>query len=128
MVLDWRFDGDAAGGVLDASGYGHHGKFFGAITRVTDGDRTVLELDGKSHIWPLQTPGLALEPPYTMVYDLSPEAAGNVELFSASFQFGMSLEFSTAGYRLLYRNAGGKPFYSKPCIVPAGMNTALCAV
>jgi len=110
VVLRWTADG-AAGGVMDASGYGHHGRCFGNVQRVTDGKRQVLELDGKSHIWPLQTANLTLKPPYTMVYDLKPESEGM--LFYAGFQYGIRLEGKGPKMVLQYRNAGGKPFNSK---------------
>ena len=49
VVLRWGGEG-APDGVLDASGYGHHGKFFGGAGWVQEGDRRVVALDGDGYI------------------------------------------------------------------------------
>ncbi|MBM4094692.1 MAG: hypothetical protein FJ276_35585, partial [Planctomycetes bacterium] len=70
IVLKWDGQGDARG-VLDASGYGSHGKFYDQAAWVEEGGKRVIELNGKSgYIWPLSSPNLTFAPPVSVVVRL----------------------------------------------------------
>jgi hypothetical protein len=89
IVLRWAGQGDA-GGVLDQSGYGHHGKFFGDITWGEEDGARVLVLGEKGgYIWPLPSPALTLGPGSTMVFDLKPTSGGGLIKWGFAFDYGV---------------------------------------
>ncbi|MHB9024912.1 MAG: LamG-like jellyroll fold domain-containing protein [Armatimonadota bacterium] len=122
IVLQWDGKGDA-GGVLDSSGYGSHGKFYG-VTRVETDGRRALALDGKSYIWPLPSEHMTLGPDTTMIFDLKPEAGGYLVWWGFAFQF--SINGAAPKYALYYWSAG-KGIQSKP-ILDAGVWQTLAIV
>jgi len=113
VVLDWSGQGDARS-VIDASGYGSHGKFHGGVSWTdADGSRA-LTLDGKTgYIWPLSSPNLTLGPGATMVFDLKPEAGGF--LVQWGFAFNYNIAGSPPKFQVYY-DAAGKHCASKPIL------------
>lgn len=99
IVLSWDGQGDA-GGVLDRSGYGSHGKFYDQTAWVEEDGRRVIELRGKSaYIWPLSSPHLAFAPPLTLVIRLKPEAPGNLVFWDFNYCLTGSGPQFGAGYQ-----------------------------
>jgi len=111
VVLRWDGDG-APDGVLDGSGYGHHGKFYGGAGWQAEGGKRVIGLDGTGYVWPLCSPNLTLAPPCTMVFDLNPEGAGHLIYWGWNFSY--SLTGGPPRLAVAYRLHGGKPVNSKP--------------
>ena len=112
VVLRWTDQGDS-GSVLDLSGYGHHGKFYGQAAWVEDGGRRVIDVDGKaSYIWPLCSPALTLAPPATMVLRLKPEAAGYLLFWGWNFNYHVTGNAPKFG--IGYEVHGGKLVASQP--------------
>ena len=111
IVLHWADQGDA-GGVLDSSGYGSHGKLYGVTWADAEGKR-VMTLDGKtSYVWPLPSANMTLGPNTTMLFDLKPEGAGQL------LQWGFAFQYSLTGgppYALDYW-AAGKSVRTKPIL------------
>ena len=88
VVLRWDGQGAADGAVLDGSGYGHHGKFYGKVAWVEDGGRRVMDLpDTTGYVWPLCSSNLTLGPPCTMVLDVKPVAAGALVQWGWNFNY-----------------------------------------
>jgi hypothetical protein len=111
IVLQWAGTGDA-GGVLDTSGYGSHGKFYGVTWVEADGQR-VMALDGKtSYIWPLPSADMTLGPDTTMLFDIKPEGAGNLIMWGFAFQYTLN---GGPKYAMYYW-AAGKGIQSKPLL------------
>jgi hypothetical protein len=102
VVLHWEDQGDARG-VLDRSGYGSHGKFYGQTAWVEEGGRRVIQLGGKSsYIWPLSSPNVTFAPPTTLVMRLKPEAPGNLVFWDFNYlltgtgpKFGIGYQANT---------------------------------
>jgi len=111
LILNWGEKG-GADTVLDTSGYGHHGKIYGEAGWVTDGGRKVLELDGKTYLWPLQTPNIKLQPPYSMVFDIKPGAGGY--LFAHGWGYYYYLQGSGPKFGIGYQTQATKIVSSKP--------------
>lgn len=113
VVLDWSGLGDARS-VLDASGYGSHGKFHGDVTWSDAEGKRVLALDGKTgYVWPLASPNLTLGPDSTMVFDLKPEAGGS--LVRWGFAFDYTITGSAPKFQIHYY-AAGKNYLSRPIL------------
>ena len=114
VVLRW----DGRGGtrsVLDTSGYGHHGKFFGQAGWVQEGDRRVIDLGKKdAYVWPLCSPNLSFSPPYTMVLDLNPQRGGYLLYWGWAFQY--RLEAVGPNFRIAFQRHARKPVRSKPLL------------
>ncbi|MCG2661647.1 MAG: hypothetical protein L6437_15545 [Kiritimatiellae bacterium] len=90
VVLRWNGKG-AEDAVLDESGYGHHGKFFGGVSWTTDNGRRVISLNGtNTYIWPLCSPALRLQPPYTFVLDIKPESGGPLMFWGWNFYWHLT--------------------------------------
>jgi len=111
LVLSWGGKG-SADTVLDESGYGHHGHLYGETAWVDDAGRKVLELGGKGHAWPLQTPNITLEPPYSMVFDIKPTAGGH--LFAHGWGYYYYLQGAGPKFGIGYQPHGSKVISSKP--------------
>ncbi len=114
VVLKWADQG-SANTVTDLSGYGHHGKLFGDITWVEEDGRRVLDLGGKgSYIWPLESPSLTLGPDTTMVFDLKPDAGGDLVWWGFAFEHVLA----SAGPQipLAYRAADDKTVQTPPLL------------
>ncbi|MBU4367003.1 MAG: LamG domain-containing protein [Verrucomicrobia bacterium] len=113
IVLNWNGQGTARS-VIDASGYGSHGKFHGDISWADVDGKRVLTLDGKTgYIWPLSSHNLTLGPDTTMVFDLKPEAGGY--LIQWGFGFNYIIEGSAPKFQICYQ-AAGKNVKSKPIL------------
>lgn len=121
MVLMWSDKGDA-GGVLDASWYGSHGKFYG-VTWADAGGKRVMALDGKSYIWPLPSANMTLGPDTTLLFDIKPESTGQLVMWGFAFQFSLD---GGPKYSLNYW-AAGKNVPSKP-LLDAGVWQKLAIV
>jgi len=113
IVLNWDGQG-ATRSVIDTSGYGSHGKFYGDVSWADVDGRRELMLDGKtSYIWPLSSPNLTLGPDTTMVFDLKPQAAGY--LIQWGFAFNYNITGAAPKFHVSYW-AAGKNHVSKPIL------------
>lgn len=114
LVLQWSVK-EGIASILDASGYGHHGKIYGNTAWAKSDNKPALILDGQTtYVWPLSSPELTLGPPATVAMEIKPESVGTLMVWG--FQFSYRLTGGPDYFSVEYEPSGAKPVTSKPCV------------